>query len=286
MKIKHWGVWALAGMLLVVPACKPKEAGVDKKSGVLVEVNGTFITNDDLYLRTGGEHGGNVTPEMQNRVLEDLIDQELLYQQGKQQGLDKDAKYQNAVNIMEARLKEFKRAEMARRVMSTKIAATVNITNADVDRYVEAHADRLRTEYRLGVIRFKNEPEAREAFARIQGGEAFERVAGLQQSHASGQAKAPWDLGFARWVQIPGEWRDAADRLAKGAVSDVVYSQRTGYSILKLIDKRKDPKLDLKTMNATVMNRLRDEKIREAYEQYLKKLRSEATIKRFAERRE
>lgn len=259
---------------------------MDQTSGVLVMVNGTAITNNDLYLRTGGDHGGNVTPAMQEKVLEDLIDQELLYQQGTQLGLDKDAKYQNSVKVMEARLQEFKRSEMARRVISTKIAATVNITSADVDRYIEANADRLRTAYRLGVLRFKSEAEAREAYVKIQDGEAFERLAGRQQPHASGQGKASWDLGFAKWIQIPGEWRDAADRLAKGAVSDVLYGRGTGYCILKLIDKQNDPKLDLRTMNAAVMNRMRDEKVRETYEHYLQKLKSEATIKRFAERRE
>ena len=42
---------------------------------------------------------------MREQALQDLIDEELLYQKGLKLGLDKDAKYKNALKVMEARMK-------------------------------------------------------------------------------------------------------------------------------------------------------------------------------------
>ena len=286
MTRKHLELWLLLLVLLAVPACKSRKADIDQTSGVVATVNGVAITEDDLYLRTGGDHAGSVTPAMRSRIIDGLVNQELLYQDGMKLGLDKDPKYRNAVRVLEVKLRDFKRSEMSRRVGSTRIAATVNVTNADVDRYIKTNADLLRTEFHLGMMRFPDEAEAKEARDRIRSGESFEKVAGQKRTHGPKTGRAPWDLGYRPWNQLPAEWRDAAERLEKGAVSDVLYGKGTGYSLIKLIDRKKNLKLDLRTMNAAVMNRLRDEKITEAYEQYVQKLRQEATIKRFDERRE
>jgi parvulin-like peptidyl-prolyl isomerase len=201
-------------------------------------------------------------------------------------GLDKDAKYRNAVRIMEMRLQEFRRSEMARRVSSTRIAATVSVTDEDVNRYVEANADRLKTEFRLGMIRFTDEDEAKGALARIRSGSSFDSVAKAKYMHARKAGQTPWDLGYLKWNQIPREWRESAEKLEEGAVSDVLYGKGTGYCVIKLMDRKKNPKADLASMRAGILMRLRDDKVAEAYEGYLETLKKEAQIKRFDERRE
>ena len=74
---------------------------------------------------------------------------------------------------------------------------------------------------------------------------------------------------------------DAVYRLKPGGVSDVVNSQRTGFQIFKLFEARKNPKADFASMSGLIMNRLRDEKVIEAYEQYVEKLKKEAKIEKF-----
>ncbi len=286
MRSKNVLFCLLVCVLLSIPACKSQKTdGTPAGSAVLAKVNGVAITEDDLYLRLEGGHGGKPTPEMRKQALEDLINKELLYQEGLKLGLDKDAKYQNAVRVMEMRLKDFKRAEMSRRVGSTRIAATVNVTEADVDKYIQENGERLKSEFHVGMIRFADEAEAKEARARIQGGETFESVAGKKYPHAPAGAKKQWDLGYLPWNQLPFEWRQALEGLGKGAVSEVLSGKRTGVTLIKLYDKRKNPKMDPQTMRGAIMNRLQDEKITEAYQDHLQKLKKEATITISDERR-
>ena len=84
-------------------------------------MNGVAITEDDLNLRLPAGHTANITPQMREQSLQDLIDEELLYQKGLKLGLDKDAKYKNALKVMEARMNAFKRSEMARMMKGSKI---------------------------------------------------------------------------------------------------------------------------------------------------------------------
>jgi peptidyl-prolyl cis-trans isomerase C len=288
MRSKNVSLYLLSLALLCGAACKAPETGSvsgKSKESLVAMVNGAAITEDDIYLKLQGGHAGSITPEMRERAIKDLINQELLYQQGVKLGLDKDAKYQNAVRIMEKRLQEFKRAEMARRVASTRIAATVTVTDEDVNRYIDANADRLKSEFHLGMLRFASESEAKEALSRIKGGASFDSMARATSRQAPGRGQATWDLGYLKWNQIPSEWREAAERLEKGAVSEVLFGKGTGFCIIKLIDRKKNPKSDLASMRAGITMRLRDEKVAEAYEGYLETLNKEASIKRFDERR-
>jgi parvulin-like peptidyl-prolyl isomerase len=286
MRSKNVLFCLLVCVLLTFPACKSQKTDVTPAgNAVLAKVNGVAITEDDLYLRLEGGHGGTITPEMRKQALENLINQELLYQEGLKLGLDKDAKYRNAVKVMEMRLKDFKRSEMSRRVGSTRIAATVNVTEQDVDRYIEENGERLKSEFHVGMVRFTDEAEAKEARARIQGGETFESVAGKKSSHAPSGAKQQWDLGYLPWNQLPFEWRQVLEVLGKGAVSDVLSGKRTGVTLIKLYDKKKNSKLDPQSIRGAIMNRLLDEKVVEAYNEHLQKLKQEATITRSDERR-
>ncbi|MGA2954704.1 MAG: peptidylprolyl isomerase, partial [Thermodesulfobacteriota bacterium] len=128
---------------------------------------------------------------------------------------------------------------------------------------------------------FNNKEGAGEALQKIRGGAPFESIArGVMGSQVSA-GREPWDLGFLSWDQIPFDFVDAVYRLKPGEVSSIVSSKRTGYQVFKLLGARKNPKADLTSMLGVIMNRLRDEKVMEAYEQYVEKLKKEAKIEKF-----
>lgn len=287
MSPKNLQVWVLSLILLSFPACKSKDMGVRQQGAVLATVNGVAITEDDIYLRLEGAHGrGNITPEMRAQALEDFVNQELLYQKGVELGLDRDVKYRNAVIIMEKRLEAFKRGEMARRVSSTQIAATVNVTNEDAEKYYKENVENLKTEFHLAMVRFSDEAQAEHALNRIKKGTSFESIAREKYSSLMMGQKAPWDLGFLQWHQIPSEWRETVPRLKRGEVSGALKGRGAGITLIKLVEKRKNPRADFEHLRTGIMNRLRDEKIMEAYDRYIQKLKGEAKVVRFTERRE
>jgi peptidyl-prolyl cis-trans isomerase C len=284
MKSKTLTLCTLLFTLLVFPACKAKDDIQVKKESLLATVNGVAITEDDLSLKLQGGHSGNITPQMREQALQELIDEELLYQKGLKLGLDKDAKYRNAVKIMEARIKAFKRSEMARLMKGSKIASTVNITNEDVKKYFSEHEAMIANDLHLFGIRFPEEGEARAAYERMKS-ESFEAVAREKFARLPKGKAAPWDMGFLHWNQIPIEWADAVYALKKGEVSGVLSSQRSGIYIVKVVDRRKNPDAALERVSASIMNRLVDMRGREAYNHYIDELKREARIVKPEERR-
>jgi peptidyl-prolyl cis-trans isomerase C len=271
----------LAGLFIGCTAKKEPAKSSETGGKVIAKVNGTPITDEDLTYRLHGVHGAKNTPGIQQKALDDVITEELLYQQGLKIGLDKDPGYRAQINKLEHQLAIAKRAEMTRRVYNTQVAARVEITHADAKNYYDKNADQITTELHLGVILFNNKEGAGEALEKIRGGATFESIARSVMGSQVSAGREPWDLGFLSWDRIPIDFVDAVYRLKPGEVSNIVSSKRTGYQIFKLFAARKNPKADFASTSGLIMNRLGDEKVREAYEQYVEKLKKEAKIEKF-----
>ncbi len=271
----------LAGLLSGCTAKKETAKSSETGGKVIAKVNGTPIREEDLTSQLHGFHGARNAPGVQQKALDDVITEELFYQQGLKIGLDKDPGYQAKVAWIERQLAHAKRAEMTRIVYNTQVAARIEITHADAKNYYDKNADQITTELHLGVISFNNREGAEGALQKIRGGATFESSARSVMGSQRSAGREPWDLGFLSWGQIPFDFVDAVYRLKPGEVSDVVSSQRTGSQIFKLLGARKNPKADFASVSGLIMNRLRDEKIMEAYKQYVENLKKEAKIERF-----
>ena len=271
----------LAGLFIGCTAKKEPAKSPETGGKVIAKVNGTPITDEDLTYRLHGVHGAKNAPGIQQKALDDVITEELLYQQGLKIGLDKDPGYRAQINKLEHQLAIAKRAEMTRRVYNTQVAARVEITHADAKNYYDKNADQITTELHLGVISFNNKEGAEEVLRKVRGGATFESIARSVMGSQVSAGREPWDLGFLSWDRIPIDFVDAVYRLKPGEVSNIVSSKRTGYQIFKLFAARKNPKADFASTSGLIMNRLGDEKVREAYEQYVEKLKKEAKIEKF-----
>jgi parvulin-like peptidyl-prolyl isomerase len=237
-----------------------KESAKSSETGgkIVAKVNGTPIIEEDLSFRLPGAHGGGKASGNQRKVLDDVITEELLYQQGLKIGLDKDPGYQARIARIERQLAHVKRAEMTRRVYNTQVAAKVEITNADARNYYDKNAHQIATDLHLGVLSFSNKEGAEEALKKIRGGAPFESIARSVVGSQVSAGRAPWDLGFLSWDQIPVDFADAVYQLKPGEVSEVVSSKRTGYQVFKLFGVRKNPRADFNAVSGVIMNRLRD----------------------------
>jgi peptidyl-prolyl cis-trans isomerase C len=261
--------------VLCVAGCQGKEhqSPPGQGSKVLARVNGTPIMADDVNFRLEKAHGGT---DSRSKSLDDIINQELLYQQGVKLGLDKDPSYKAKLADLERQPSGARRLEMARRVFNTQIAAKVNLMPRDGQEYYDRNADRIATELHLELIKSDSRQEAEEALRKIRGGAAFESVA-----RPIMEGREQWDLGFVKWEQIPVEFVEPVYKLKPAEVSDILGSQQTGFQIIKVVERRKIGKTAYSAIQGTVMNRLRDLKLLEAYNQYMDQLRKDAKIEKF-----
>jgi peptidyl-prolyl cis-trans isomerase C len=284
--LKKGTLFLLVGFILahIFGGCTAKKESAkssETEGKVVAKVNGTPITEEDLSFRLPGAHGEKKASGNEQKALDDLITEEILYQQGLKIGLDKDPGYRAQIARFERQLNHVKRAEMTRRVYNTQVAAKVEITQAGAKNYYDKNVDQITTELHLGVILFNNKEGAGEALEKIRGGETFESIARSVMGSQGSVGREPWDLGFLSWDQIPIDFVDAVYRLKPGEVSSIVSSKRTGYQVFKLLGARKNSKADFSSMSGLIMNRLRDEKVIEAYAQYVEKLKKEANIEKF-----
>lgn len=247
-------------------------------STILAKVNGVNLTLEDLNFQQQEPHGSK--PQYGPKSVEDIINQELLSQQGVRLGLDQDPSFRQKLVAYNA-TPGAKRLELARRVFNTEIASKVDVSYQEGKQYFEQNADQIATELHLMLARFDKREEAEAAVKKLRQGADFAAVARTVMKEAPADGREPWDMGFVKWQQVPIDFADPIYRLHPGEVSDVLGSQRTGFQIVKLLEKRKTPAPQYQEVSATVMNRLRDLKLLKGYQQYLATLRKEAKIVTF-----
>lgn len=259
------------------------QASQEKQPKLLAKVNGVPITELDVAFKMSKSHG---TPNSQQpeRTLDDVIKEELLYQQGLKLGLDKDPGYRAQIEKLERQVANLKRIEMTRRVFNQEVAAKIDIKTDEVKRYYDNNKTRIATELRLGMLSFGTKEAAEEALQKIRGGTSFETLAGAAVSAAPGGApggQRAWDLGFTAWDQIPADFLDAVYRLKPGEVSPVVSMKGTGFYLFKLLEQRPNPKADYTSMAGVISNRLREQRVSEGYRTLEEQLKRSAKIERF-----
>ncbi len=264
--------------LLIVSGCGKEETreGPDK---VIALVNDTKITEAELGFRLRGSHGREPSPQLRKLALQDLVDQELLYQQGMALNLDKDKKYQSAINRMAFSMEQFKRSEMARRVYNKEIAAKVNVSEEDAKKYYDENLDKIKAELHLAQMGFMDESKAKKVLENLAAGASFEALAKQGVGKMPSKRKNAWDLGFLKWNQIPKDWQETVYGLKPGEVSGLIGGDKKRTRIIKLIEKRKAPEFDFESVKGTIMNRSRDQKVKEAYKKYIENLKSSGKVK-------
>lgn len=257
-----------------------RQAANDPTQKVLARVNGTPITAEDLAFRLQAGHGGSGNDRQ--KALDDVIAEELMYEQGVKLGFDKDPSYHQEIAKFERQLASVRRLEMVRRVLNSQIAAKVDVTPQAAREYYDKNTDKIATELHLEYIKFDTRQEADDALKKIRGGTAsFESLARSTMGGTPVGGREPWDLGFLKWQQIPVDFADSLYKLKPDEVSDILGSQQAGFQIFRKIEGRKVPAVEFDSVSGVVTNRLRDLRMLEAYYQYVDQLKKDAKIVKF-----
>jgi len=278
--LKRWVALCCAVFLLA--ACQGKTpSGRDGKATVLAKVNGTPITEEGIKISLSRGHGRPADVQAGREFLDEAIVDLLFYQQGLKLGLDKDGTYKDFIAKKQHQVPRVQWREMKRRVINSQIAAKIEITDKEIRDYFDRNAGRIATQLHLLYIKVPKRDAADEALKKIRGGEPFESVARPLMGDAKLNGREAWDLGFVRWDQVPVDFADAIYRLKPGEVSDVMGSQQAEFQIVKVLARKKVPGTSLAVSQGVLMNRLRDLKMWESYNQYVAQLKKDAKIEKF-----
>ncbi len=253
--------------------------------------------------------------DLKIKVLENLIDQELLYQDAKSKGLKIDdaainvqldavkgqfpdeATYQSqlaAQGMSEAEIKtDIGKTLLVEDYITSKYSPLIKIEDSDILEFYNGNSQYFSKpeQVRASHILIKVEPDVTESVKkdamdrivaikeRINGGEEFSDLA---RSLSEGPSNVNGgDLGAFGRGQMVKSFEDAVFAMNVGNVSDVVETQ-FGYHLIKLTAKEASSTVPMAEVEAQIIDHLTQVKMAEMINSYVASIKPDANIERYA----
>jgi len=301
----------LGGLLL----CHPSAAEVVDKIEVIV--NDEMITRREIdrllapvYEKFKTIYDGETllfkASEARQKIIEQLIEDRLIYSEAKKYNIsvdDKDIeeKIQTAINKVGGRqefdkalaeqkitIKElrtrYKEQAMSRRVIEQKVGSKVLITPLEVESYYANNIDRFASPEEVLVRNILITPESDPARAANLVKEISKRLkegcdfGGLAKIYSQGPAAEEGGLmGYVKRGDLMPELEDVVFKLKEGEVSGIVQTQ-AGYHIFKVEEKRPGKTRSLKEARRDVEESIFMEKMNQKVKAWVEGLKKNAYI--------
>ena len=196
-----------------------------------VTVNGVAVSQQfaNIFIAEQQAQGAPDTPELRNAVREELIRRQLLLQEAKKAGIDKNPEV--AAQAEAARQAFFVRAYVQDYVKKNPIS------DADLQSQYNAIKSQLgTTEYKARHILVASEDEAKKLIESLGQGGKFEELAA--QSMDPGSKDNGGDLGWSSASNFVKPFGDALAALEKGKYTTTPVKSDFGYHVIMLEDSR------------------------------------------------
>ena len=207
-----------------------------------VTVNGVAVSQAtaEIFMANGKANGMTDTPEVKNKVREELIRRELMLQEAKRIGIDKQP--QVAAEAEAEKQKIIAQAEGVKQTIIIRAYVRDFVKKHPItDEQLKATYDAYRakggnTEYKARHILVKSEADAKLIIVKLDQGTKFEELA--KQSIDTGSQASGGDLGWSSPAKFVKPFADALANLKKGGYSAVPVKSEFGYHVTKLEDVR------------------------------------------------
>ena len=252
--------------LAILSALAVNPAFAEDKSAALV--NGVSIPQArvDLRVKIAVTQGQADSPELRKAIREDMISLEVLAQEAKKMGLDKDPEV----------------------IQQTELAKQSVLVSAFVQDYTKNHQisddqlkqeyDKLKAtlgnkEYSVRHILVETEPEAKAIIVQLGKKGNFDKIA-KEKSKDAGSAAHGGSLGWAVPSNFVPPFANAVLSLKKGTYTKEPVKSQFGWHIIKLDDVRDLKVPSFEELKPQIQQRLQQQSIQE----YIADLRSKAKI--------
>lgn len=196
---------------------------------VIAIVDGREITESHLVslVHSLGQNAARFADESgRQKLIEELVTQELFYSDAIENGLDKDEEFVNAAKNMYSNL--------LKQYALSKLLGTVSVSDEEALEYFNNHKDTFRSAAtaRAKHILVESKEKADEILAEIKAGLSFEDAASKYSSCPSSERGG--DLGeFGRGQMVP-EFEEALFNMKADEISEPVQTQ-FGYHLIKAV---------------------------------------------------
>jgi len=314
----------LAALALISMSCVVLAQGKGQEKDKIASVNGHVITRDDLNREMGQAQrqivagGGKLTDaqlsDLQSRVLDGLIDRELLYQESRKKGIKVgEDEVNNQLSTFKKRFPDvqgyqdsltrlkldepslkatIEKGLVIKEFIDQEFKPKATISDEEARGFYDTHPDMFKRpeQVRASHILVKVDQGAAEeqrtaakkkiedTQARLIKGEDFGTLAKeLSECPSSSQNG---DLSFFGRGQMVKPFEDAAFSLKNGEVSGIVET-RFGYHLIKVTDRQPETLVQYEESKDRLMQFLGQEKLQKEIHAYLEQVKESAKVEKF-----
>jgi len=230
-------------------------------------VNGKAVPKSRVdTLMVQATRGGQqpVTPELEQRVREEVVLREIFAQEAEKRGIGAGAEYRNQM-------------ELARQtILIRELFADYQKKNPISDAEAKAEYEKFKaqgtgTEYRARHILVEKEDEAKALMVQLKAGAKFDELA-KKHSTDKGSGANGGDLDFAKPESYVPEFGQAMVALKKGETTAAPVKSQFGWHIIRLEDTREAQFPAFEEVKPQIQQRLSQQKL----QQYQEGLRTKA----------
>ena len=324
MKNRRW-FWLIVELMCLIWIAFPALAAEKKNlAGKVAVVNGSLITQEDFdremigvkkrLAKSGKSLDDSRLLTIKKKILENLIDRELLYQESQKKGIKADeaeineqweklkkqfpseAEFKTAlrkVNLSEAIVRsQIKRGLVIKKLIDKQIIEKVTVLNKEIKTYYESNPGSFKQpeQVRASHILIKLNPKAdgsqkvvarkkiEEVQMKLKKGEDF---AALAKEFSEGPSSVKGgDLGYFNKGQMVKSFEKVAFALKPGEVSGITET-RFGYHLIKVADKKHESIMKYEEIKDRLQQYLKQQKTQEKLDIFLKKLKGKAKVEIF-----
>ena len=235
-------------------------------------------TDFDRVAKRMRPRAGAITDEFKQEVMDELVNETLLYQEALRQGIDRDPKI---------------RKMMVNTLLKRDVYGTLDpdaITEDELRAYFEEHKDDFVVPEKVQIKRILikvSDSRPREE-ARTLAEDVAQQVAdnptafkALAQENSQGPyARRGGDLGFVGQKGKPGIDQgliDAAFEMEKGEVSEAIESD-DGFNVLYVPNRRERVERTFEQMRGSVLRKVKSDRYNQLYDEYVGNLETDAKI--------
>lgn len=273
-------VWTVVLGILVMAVLGPSGPSYGKDDDVLAKVGDEVITRADFEtrLKSLGSVVSESAKNMETRreLLEAMIKIRLFAVEAANKGL---TGHPDVV----ARLKMVQDDFISQEYVRNYLAPKVSVSDEEMENYYKTNPDFGEREFlRGGIILVAKESEAREISEALAKGEPFKKLA-RERSIDPATNLLGGEIDWFEKGKKDREIEEVLTRLEKGKVSEVV-KMKNGFAILKLEDRRTEPKPPYLKVKDQISRKLRYTKLTELVEKEMADLKAKIKVDVFDDR--
>lgn len=210
------------------------------------------------------------SPEGINRLKDELIKREVLYEEAKKKDLAKSDEFKR-------RLEEFKKITLINMLLEQELKNIQQVTEKDAKDYYEKNKDQFinPTEIRLSQIVVKREDDAKKVYERVDKGEDFAKIAKELSKDEKTKALGG-DMGFFKKGQLDPQIENLTFSLRKGQVSMPI-NRKDGLYIFKVTDVKGTP-VEFEPIKQQLIEQLKAKKQQDWFNSYIEELKKKHKV--------